>query len=281
MAIDTTEKRKRGRPRNEDENNVNAELLREIANKGLIDRSSQSPLWVQLKNAIAECISQGQLFQGERLPSEQSMCEIFNVSRPVVRSALRGLADEGLLMQVPRRGIFVAKPKPRMETNFLTSNVSVHSDLEARGHHVTSQTFEFRRTEPDPEEMRVFSLPPNGTVVRVGRIYLSDGRPITHTLISLPGHKVPEMENLDIADHSIFQILKDNYGLVSQRAERWFTATNAEGSVAQRLEVPVGQPLIAIESIAFDTNDAPLEYYRAFYNSMVARIHVSTGTFKN
>jgi len=272
-------KRGRGRPRNFEEDSANADLLKEIGENGLIDRSSQTPLWVQLKNAIAERISRNLLIQDERLPSEQTMCEIFNVSRPVVRAALGGLADEGLVMKVPRRGIFVAKP--RMETNFLTSNVSVHSDLEARGYKVTSQTFEFRRAEPDQDEQRVFSLPPNGTVVRVGRIYRSDGRPITHTLISLPGHKVPEMENLDIANQSIFQILKDNFGLVSQRAERWFTAEIASKEVATRLEVQEGHPLIAIESIAFDTNDAPLEYYRAYYNSAVARIHVSTGTFKN
>ncbi|MCB1444364.1 MAG: GntR family transcriptional regulator [Rhizobiaceae bacterium] len=279
MTMNVLAKRGRGRPRNFEEDSANADLLKEIGENGLIDRSSQTPLWVQLKNAIAERISRNLLIQDERLPSEQTMCEIFNVSRPVVRAALGGLADEGLVMKVPRRGIFVAKP--RMETNFLTSNVSVHSDLEARGYKVTSQTFEFRRAEPDQDEQRVFSLPPNGTVVRVGRIYRSDGRPITHTLISLPGHKVPEMENLDIANQSIFQILKDNFGLVSQRAERWFTAEIASKEVATRLEVQEGHPLIAIESIAFDTNDAPLEYYRAYYNSAVARIHVSTGTFKN
>ncbi|HZG28794.1 GntR family transcriptional regulator [Ensifer adhaerens] len=279
MATEILEKRGRGRPRNVEEDSRNAELLAEISAAGLIDRASSTPLWVQLKNALADRIGRKLFLLDDPLPSEQTMCELFNVSRPVVRAALAGLSDEGLVTKVPRRGIFVSRP--RMETNFLTSNVSVHSDLEARGHKVTSQTFEFRRAEPDEEEKRVFDLPPNGTVIRVGRIYRSDGRPITHTLISLPGHKVPEMENIDISDQSIFQILKDRYGLVSQRAERWFTAAMPDEDVARRLEIAPGQPVISIESIAYDKNDAPLEFYRAFYNSAVARIHVSTGTFKN
>lgn len=267
---------RRGRPRNAD--GVAADVLQRLAASGRLLRSSDVPLWVQLKNALAEEIGKG-LEPDARLPSEQSIAEIFDVSRPVVRAALAGLASEGLLEKVPRRGIFVAQP--RTETDFLTSNVSVHSDLEARGHVVTARAFTFGRFPPDEDERRVFSLPPDGTVVRVGRIYRSDGKPITHTLISLPGHKVPEMESFDIEGQSIFQILKDRYGLVSKRAERWFTAELPPADVARRLEVRETQPLIAIESIAYDTNDAPLEYYRAFYNSSVARIHVSTGTFNN
>lgn len=277
MTTEMDERRGRGRPRNED--STSSGVLKQLVARGRINREDVTPLWVQLKNAIADEIEARTLLPEVMLPSEQTLSEIFDVSRPVVRAALAGLAAEGLLMKVPRRGIFVAQPLT--ETNFLTSNISVHTDLQARGHNVMSTAFEFRRTEPDAQECRVFSLPPDGTVVRVGRIYYSDGKPITHTLISLPGHKVPDFENIAIEGRSIFQILKERYGLVSRRAERWLTAELPPEDVATRLELPVTQPLIAIESIAYDVNDAPLEYYRAFYNSQVARIHVSTGTFAN
>ncbi len=283
-AVTDTEDRRntargRGRPRNDEDEGPAAELLHSIAAGVGLDRAGHTPLWVQLKNLLADQINNKTLLADTRLPSEQALCEIFSVSRPVVRSALAALSADGLVMKVPRTGIFVSPP--RIETNFLTSNVSVHSDLEARGHKVTSETFLFERSAPDEAEARVFSLPPDGSVVRVGRIYRSDGRPITHTLISLPGHRVPALETIDIAGRSIFQILKDVYGLTSKRAERWFTATMPDAEVARRLEVERTQPLISIESIAYDANDIPLEYYRAFYNSAVARIHVSTGTFAN
>lgn len=270
-------RRKPGRPPNDD--NTSSAVLHRLAAGGVLDRNSGLPLWLQMKNALAIEIEKKRLPPEARLPSEQTIAQIFDVSRPVVRAALSGLAAERMLDKVPRRGIFVSQPKT--ETDFLTSNVSVHSDLQARGHEVTSRAFTFGRHEPDEDERRVFSLPPDGTVVRVGRIYRSDGKPITHTLISLPGHKVPDMEHQEIEGRSIFQILKERYGLVSKRAERWFTAELPPEDVARRLEVSADQPLIAIESIAYDANDAPLEYYRAYYNSRVARIHVSTGSFDN
>ena len=271
--------RGRGRPRNDDDEGRASELLRQVAAGEGLDRAGPTPLWVQIKTILSDQINRGILVPNMRLPSEQALGEIFAVSRPVVRSTMAGLASDGLVMKVPRTGIFVSPP--RSETNFLTSNVSVHSDLEARGHEVTSETFLFERCSPDDAEARVFCLPPDGTVIRVGRVYRSDGLPITHTQISLPGHRVPGMEAIDITGRSIFQILKERYGLVSRRAERWFTAAMPDAEVARRLKVERTHPLISIESIAYDTDNFPLEYYRAFYNSAVSRIHVSTGTFSN
>jgi GntR family transcriptional regulator len=267
----------RGRPKNDE--GLGLQVLTSMAQSGAIDRNGDTPLWVQLRAALATAIESKALPPDLRLPSEQAICEVFNVSRQVVRAALGALSDEGRLTKVPRSGIFVTGS--HVETDFITSNISVHSDLTARGHEVTSEAFIFCRCAPDADESRVFSLPPEGSVVRVGRIYRMDGRPITHTLISLPGHKVPEMEKLPIEGLSVFEILKTRYGLVSCRAERWLTAEMPPAIVAERLQIEPGQPLIAIESIAYDSNDAPLEYYRAYYNSAVARVHVSTGTFKN
>ncbi|RVV97087.1 GntR family transcriptional regulator [Mesobaculum littorinae] len=276
MAEEAT-KKLRGRPRNNDK--ASLDVIQRIASRGVIRRSSDTPLWVQLKNALADEIGRHALKPEMRLPAEQTIAELLEVSRPVVRAALDALSDQGLVAKVPRRGIFVTQP--RSETSFLTSNVSVHSDLQARGHLVEAQAFLFERCAPDEDEQRIFSLPPDGTVIRIGRIYRSDSQPITHTVISLPGHKVPRMEAVDIQGRSIFEILNTHYGLTAQRAERWFTAALAPEDVAGRLEVPPGHPLISIESVAYDAFDAPLEYYRAYYNSDVARIHVSTGAFSN
>ena len=270
---------RRGRPRNDQANEAATSALRVAAAQLDLDRSVRKPLWVRLRGALSDSIAEGVLAPHQRLPSEQTLCEIFGVSRPVVRAALSSLATDGRLVMMPRKGAFVAPP--RQETDFLTSNVSVHSDLTARGHTVTSEAFLFERAEPDDAERRIFRLLEGGSVVRVGRIYRSDGKPITHTLISLPGHKVPDLEKIDITGRSIFQVLRQEYGLVSNRAERWFTAELPSPEVSERMGVALNHPMIAIESIAYDSDDAPLEYYRAFYNSAVARIHVSTGGINN
>ena len=54
--------------------------------------------------ALTESIVSGQLAPGDRLPPERELCEQFEVSRPVVREAVRSLIAKGLLVDSPRRG---------------------------------------------------------------------------------------------------------------------------------------------------------------------------------
>lgn len=261
----------RGRPRYDDLDDSANDAFRVIADSAL-DRTETAPLWVQLKNRIQDAIKSEKLRPSSRMPSEAALCEIFDVSKPVVRAALGALAAEGHVIKMPRKGMFVAQP--RQDVDFMTSNLSVFGDLMAKGHVVTTKTFEFYRAPADENEQRVFGLPPEGDVVRIARVYYCDGRPITHTNISIPGHKVPDLEKIDLDNQSIFRTLRERYGLTVQRAERWFTAELPDEQAILRMGVPPDAPLIAIESIAYDHSGGALEYYRAFYNSAVARIHL-------
>ncbi|KQQ35556.1 GntR family transcriptional regulator [Rhizobium sp. Leaf306] len=261
----------RGRPRYDETDNSATETFLKMAADGL-DRSESIALWVQLKNRILDAIDAQTLLPQSRLPSEQAICDIFDVSKPVVRAALSALAADGHVIKMPRKGMFIAPT--RRDVDFMTSNLGVFGDLTAKGHLVTVKTFEFYRDAPSDIEQQVFGLPREGSVVRITRVYYSDGKPITLTHISLPGHKVPGMEKLDIDNRSVFQTIKEQYGLTVKRAERWFTAAMPDAEATERMGVAANTPLISIESIAYDYEGGPLEYYRAFYNSAVASIHV-------
>jgi GntR family transcriptional regulator len=262
----------RGRPRYDDGDSSATEIFLSMASENL-DRVESAPLWIQLKNRIQDAIEAQTLLPQSRMPSEQALCEIFDVSKPVVRAALSALAADGHVIKIPRKGMFVASA--RRDVDFMTSNLGVFGDLTAKGHMVTTKTFEFYRDAPNDVEQRVFGLPAEGSVIRITRVYYSDGKPLTLTHISLPGHKVPGMEKLDIDNRSVFQTIKEEYGLSVQRAERWFTAAMPDAEATARMGVASNTPLISIESIAYDYEGAALEYYRAFYNSAVASIHVN------
>lgn len=52
----------------------------------------------------------GQLLPGDRLLSERQLSERHGASRPIVREALRGLVERGLIDVAPGRGAFVRSP---------------------------------------------------------------------------------------------------------------------------------------------------------------------------
>ena len=73
-----------------------------------IDRSSPIPIYHQLKTLIREQIESGIWQPGERILTEQELCQSYNISRSPVRQALNELAYEGLLVRHPGRGTFVS-----------------------------------------------------------------------------------------------------------------------------------------------------------------------------
>ncbi|MGB5724672.1 MAG: GntR family transcriptional regulator [Parasphingorhabdus sp.] len=262
-----------GRPSFEKSDGHATEAFRRESSRIVLSREAPSSLWLQLSDQLENLILSGKLAPNSRIPSEPALCTIFNVSRPVVRSAIGALAARGLVVKLPRKGMFIGNP-PR-ESGFVTANVSLFDDMVARGASIRTRTFELTKAKADDEERAALQLADAAEVVRVTRVFWVDDRPITYTHISFPASKVPGFEKQDVGGRSILGMIRDLYGRRLIRAERWFTATMPSALAQERMGVPGDEPLIWIESIGFENDGSPLEYYRAYYNSKAARIHVS------
>jgi DNA-binding GntR family transcriptional regulator len=73
-----------------------------------IDRGAADYLYVQLANHIREQITTGQLPGGSKLPTLIDLAAQYDVAEMTVRKALRLLADEGVVVTRPGRGVVVA-----------------------------------------------------------------------------------------------------------------------------------------------------------------------------
>lgn len=74
-----------------------------------IDPGSPIPIYHQLKLAIKTKIETGEFKPGERIPTEQELCERYGISRTPVRQALNEMVYEGLLIRRRGSGTFVAE----------------------------------------------------------------------------------------------------------------------------------------------------------------------------
>lgn len=273
MSSSVVPLRRPGRPAFDQANRETADRFRDACRRASLSKTSKTPLWQQVCDRLERIIEAGVVAPNSRIPSEQALAEMFGVSRPVIRNALQTLAAKGLVVKVHRKGVFVGAPP--LQTDFLTSNLSVYDDIVSRGHKIDSDTFLFERTTPNEDERNALQLEPGETVVRIGRVFWLNGRAITYTHMSLHGGRLPGFETLDIEDRSVLGLVRERYGLRLNRVERWFEATLAPPDVAKAMDAAVGTPMIMIESIAHDTDNMPLEYYRAYYNSQIARMHLS------
>jgi GntR family transcriptional regulator len=72
---------------------------------------SHVPVYEQVAAILRGKITSGELGHLDRLPSETTLVQTYEVGRDTVRHAVAVLRDEGLVFTVPHRGTFVG-PRP-------------------------------------------------------------------------------------------------------------------------------------------------------------------------
>ena len=77
-------------------------------------------LYEKVKIDITKSIESKDLSSPQKLDSEKMLCERYGVSRPVVRRALKELADEGMILSIPGRGHFVVEKTSVEESGIVT-----------------------------------------------------------------------------------------------------------------------------------------------------------------
>jgi GntR family transcriptional repressor for pyruvate dehydrogenase complex len=82
---------------------------------------------------ITNSIINGELSDGELLPPENQLCEIFGISRSILREAIRVLVSKGLVQVKQGHGTFVRLPKIEVPEeavrNYLMTNIFSLSQL--------------------------------------------------------------------------------------------------------------------------------------------------------
>src|SRR6478672_6897720 len=151
---------------------------------------SRSPLYERVESVLAGDIADGSLPPETQLPSEDGLVERFKVSRTTVRKAIQNLVERGLVEVRRGKGTFVTQPKITQELTELTGFVE---DLQALGRTPTARLLDKRIVAADEAIAHHLALAPGTLVVRIQRVRLSDGMPLSFDETYLPkelGEKV-------------------------------------------------------------------------------------------
>jgi GntR family transcriptional regulator len=237
-----------------------------------LDRGTTTPLWLQLRLVLRQAIESGELPPNAQLPSEAELCQRYGVSRTVVREALGKLVGEGRIYRIKGKGAFVTSRKADEE--FVGTTMGLWEELLTKGHDVRTRVLVQERGTPTDRERAALRLSAEDQVVRIRRVYHVDGSPTIVVDTALPAALVPGLERAALEDRSMYETVRQRYGLVPQRAERWLEAALPSREDATCLDVTTRTPLVAIESIAYTASGAPMEYYVALHRTDSTRLHI-------
>ena len=228
----------------------------------VLDAQNPIPLYFQLKNIIENQISSGELKPGEKVPSENTLCERYQVSRTTARQAITELVNSGKIVRTQGRGSFVAqypinKPPYRL-TGF-------SADMKKQGFRPSSKILEFKVMLPSPEIARMLRIGPSDAVILINRLRYIDSLPMGVEYTYMPFNRFAGLMDEDLENNSLYETLINKFNTVPSRITINFEAVVSDKDLYELIQTEKETPFLHMTDITFDQNERLIEYSNSFY----------------
>jgi GntR family transcriptional regulator len=221
---------------------------------------SRLPLYRQIEERLRERIRNGELRPGAQVAPEPELMAEYGVSRATVRQALGGLIAAGLLEIRRGRGTYVTAP--RFE-HTIGGFYSFSREIERHGLKPGTKVLDLRIQPAGEIVAEALGVAAGTPVVALRRLRLAGADPLVVETSHLPAARFPGLETVDFGQVRLYDTLLNRYGCRPTRAKETFEPILLTGDEASLLDQRRGEPALRVERIAFDQDDAPIEFCRS------------------
>jgi GntR family transcriptional regulator len=242
------------------------------AMKDSINFDSHIPYYIQLMDILRDKVQHREWAPGDQIPGEKDLCEHYQVSRTVVRQALRELEFEGVISRQKGKGTFIAPPK--ISEGLVQKLTGFYQDMLERGLKPVTKVLH-QKVIPANEKIAGFlGIEPGEQVIDIQRLRFVGDEPIQMVTTYIPNKICPTLANVDLTNRSLYEYLQTECNIFIARGKRYIEAVLANESEAALLGVERGAPLLMLDSISFSEEGVPIEYYHALHRGDRSRFEV-------
>lgn len=227
-----------------------------------IDKFSKIPLYLQLKDSIKNAILTGVLKDKDKLPTEEFIGKVFNISRPVVRQAYQSLIDEGLIIRHQGKGTFVNK-KVHFSNIFFKKNFN--EEVILKGFKPNSNILSMEIINREDVPAFSLDLPPYPHYYAVKRVRKADEIPIAYEIFFLPTNLFKNVEQHINNDMSITKIITDIYNFPNLLGECVISAIEVDESLSSILKTETGSVAIKFDILHYNHNKVPVFFKLSYF----------------
>jgi GntR family transcriptional regulator len=237
-----------------------------------INFNSHIPYYIQLIDLLKDQIQKRKWQPGDQIPGEQDLCDAYNISRTVVRQALRELELEGVITRRKGKGTFISEPK--ISEGLIQNLTGFFQDMVARGLKPGTKVLHQNVIKAPEKVCNYLSLEPGTEVVDIQRLRFINDEPIQLVTTYIPYQVFPPLASVDLTNRSLYEFLETEGGIFLTRGKRYIEAVPANELEANLLEIEQGAPLVMLDSISYAENGQPIEYYHALHRGDRSRFEV-------
>ena len=231
------------------------------------------PIYIKIEKYLKDLIDSGEIKQGELLPSENKLCEKFNVTRMTVRSAFNNLVKEGYISR--KRGIGSIVLVNRISDNIGTIE-SYTKEMVNKGYSIITKLISLTIVEADNIIKDKLNLDLGENVWEVKRVRYAEGCPVSYMITYMPVKMFPNLKKSDC--NSLYNYL-DQCGYKISTAQRIVEALISTEELMELLELECESPILHIEQVGILEDGEAFEYSHTYHYGYKLTLHAAVDKF--
>jgi GntR family transcriptional regulator len=222
----------------------------------LLQRIENRPLATQARDTILEAIL-SQQFDGGRLPSEDELASMLNVSRTTIRTALHSLEQDGIITRRRALGTTVNR---HVGPDLVALQRLAGFDwlLREKGHKVKVDVSWSR--SPVPQDLgRIFGIEPSAECLLTEKLFFADGQLAIYIRDLVPWTEI-DSEPENALPSSLFEFSAKHCREPIDHAIVEIVPSVKNEDQMTKLEVDLGGPFARLHERHFDDDGRPIAY---------------------
>ncbi len=211
-----------------------------------------APEYLKIAQYIKDKIIKQELNPGDIIPSENYLCEQFDVSRMTVRKSLAVLVNDGYIYSVPGKGNYVNEPNVN---EYVLHYDEMIPDPDEEGCEV--RLLQVNVELPSYEVGYHLHIPQSKHVVVIKRLFMQGSFPAAYDIKYMPYYRGIPIVEKEISYATFPEMVaqrKSPFAMIKKLKVR---SVLADEDISTQLEVPIHSPLLVVEELLLDNQEVP------------------------
>ncbi len=219
------------------------------------------PQYRRLYEILRKHILDGVYKEGDLLPSENELCQMYTMTRPTVRQALATLSNDGYIRKHQGKGSIVHHLPKEIGILSVSGTTSALGDRNLKTRIIVKPVL---MRWPDDFMFPLSDLEKESGCVYMERLRLLDDSPIFYDISFIANINLPRITSRKFVNRSLFQILRDHYGVEIKGGDQRIKAIMASAKISRLLHLKRDQPVLHLER-KMETNKPGLFLYSSIF----------------
>ncbi|MEY8643690.1 GntR family transcriptional regulator [Staphylococcus sp. GDX8P114P-2] len=223
--------------------------------------NKKMPLYKYMMKNIQNLIEEEKLQEGDAIPTESQLSNLYGVSRVTVRRAITELVNEKTLYSVKGSGTYVSSRK--FEHNLFKLQ-GFTEEMQPTSGSIQNEVIEFKLINPTEKIRNILEITSEDKVYNVKRIRHLNGEPLIIENAYLPFSLFPDL-SIDAMTKSKYGYIKSKGYSIKNRFEE-FIPKLPDNEQMEIFKIQEDEPLLELCAHSILSNGKIFEYSEVVYH---------------